>query len=419
MKKLRKIVLVFCVLLSSFLVFLIPFGARTQGIDSRFGVNAFVLNRYEQSELSKPVNIMKDLGIGWSREEFIWRDIEPAKGDFQWKDYDEAISQFSSLNISILGVLDYSAPWATSDPNRTDADKYMPNIADWQNFVGRVVDRYKGQVHYWQIWNEPNVPVFFKPEPDAGKYLELLKSAHEIIKQKDPGAQVVLAGTSGVDVGYLEELNNLEAGNFFDVLAVHPYSFDFRSPPEEKFLKNMKDAQQLSEKFGGKPIWLTEFGWPTGNIEGVSEDIQAKYLARIYLISYQFPNVKKLFWYDLRNDGDNKNDRENNFGLINKDYTKKKSFLAYKNLINILEGSQFENANINGENGFYDFYFIKGGYKIRVVWKINGLDNLTLVDSSIDVKILDFVGADITSKKENGSVVVGISDSPVFIITNK
>ena len=56
MKKLKKIVLVFCVLLSSFLVFLIPYGAKTQGIDSRFGVNAFIINRYDQKELDKPID---------------------------------------------------------------------------------------------------------------------------------------------------------------------------------------------------------------------------------------------------------------------------------------------------------------------------------------------------------------------------
>ena len=392
----------------------------TQGIDSRFGINAFVLNRYSQQELNQPINAMKDLGVGFSREEFIWEWVEPEKGKFNWDFYDQSINALSSSNIGILGVLDYSAPWATSDSNQVNADKYLPNIADWQNYVGKVVDRYKGKVRYWQIWNEPNIAVFFKPEPNAEKYLELLKSAYEIIKQKDSNAQVVLAGTSGVDIGYLRNLKNLGAGNYFDILAVHPYSLDFLSPPEENFVNNMQNGELTSEEFGNKPIWLTEFGWPTDNKEGVNEDIQAKYLTRIYLLSYQFSNVKKLFWYDLRNDGDDKGNRENNFGLINKDYTKKKSYYAYKNLINILEGSQFENANKKGENGVYDFSFVKGDSKIRVVWKTNGLGTITFANNSSNIKVLDFIGNNITpSNNKDRSILVNISDSPVFVIEKK
>jgi hypothetical protein len=417
MKKLKKIVLAFCIFLSSFLVFLVPFGARTASLDSRFGVNAFVLNRYDWREWDKPISSMKELGVSWSREEFIWELIEPEKGAFEWNFYDQAINSLSSSKVNILGIIDYSAPWATEDPNRANADKYMPNIDDWKNYIGKIVDRYGSRVKYWQIWNEPNISVFFKPAPNASQYLELLQSAYEVIKQKDPNAQVLMAGTSGVDVGYLRELKNLGASSYFDILAVHPYSFDFISPPEGNFLTNMKNAQQLASEFGNKSIWLTEFGWPTNNTGIASEDLQAKYLSRIYLMSYQFPNVKKLFWYDFRNDGDDKNDRENNFGLINRDYTRKKSFYAYKNLISILEGSQLESVNTNGENGVYDYSFSKLNSKIRVIWKISGSSNFSINDNSKNIKVLDFVGSDITPKNQESPTLVNISDFPIFIIT--
>jgi len=419
MKKLKKIVLVFCVFLSSFLVFLIPFGAHTQGIDSRFGINAFVSGRYEQQELDKPISVMKDMGIGFSREEFVWGSIEPEKGFFKWSAYDKSTDMLSSSGISILGVLDYSAPWATEDPYRDGADKYMPNITDWQSYVGKVVDRYKSKVRYWQIWNEPNVATFFKPEPNASQYLEILKSAYEIIKKEDSSAQVVVAGTSGVDAGYLRELERLGAADYFDILAVHPYSFDFYSPPESGFLDDMKNAERLAEELGNKPIWLTEFGWPTDDKNGLNEDLQAKYLTRTYLLSYQFSDVKKLFWYDLRNDGNDKEDRENNFGLINKDYTKKESYYAYKNLISVLNGSQFISASINNENGFLNFYFIKGDSKIRVVWNVKKESTVILDDSLGNLKVLDLIGNGVIPQYKNKSISINVSDSPIFIIEDK
>lgn len=415
MKKLKKIVLFFCVFLSSFLVFFIPFGARTQGSDSRFGVGAFVLNRYGWREWDRPVGALKDLGASWSREEFIWELIEPERGSFEWEFYDAAMNSLASSGVNILGVLDYSAPWATEDPNREGADKYMPNIEDWSNYVKTVVNRYKNKVGYWQIWNEPNIAMFFKPAPDAGKYFLLLKSAYEVIKRADPNAQVVVAGTSGVDVGYLDQLSNLGAQNYFDVLAVHPYSLDFLSPPESGFLNNLRTIESVNKRLGNKSVWLTELGWPTHTNGGLDEDAQAQYLSRVYLLSYLSSDVQKLFWYDLRNDGDDALDRENNFGLVNRDYSKKQSYHAYQNLIRILGNGQFEKANKNGENGVYDLSFARGDTRIRAIWKAGGEDTITIDENN--VRVVDFVGNQINNGAKSPGVVK-ISGSPIFIISD-
>lgn len=175
MKKAKRGILAFCVILMMILVFLIPFNAKMAEPDSRFGVNAFVLNRYGWEEWNEPIKAIEELKVNWIREEFVWKQIEPKKGRFDWAFYDKAFERLTNSDINILGIIDYSAPWATEDPGRADADKYMPNISDWRDYVGRIVDRYGDKVKYWQIWNEPNLPIFFKPEPNSAKYLELLK----------------------------------------------------------------------------------------------------------------------------------------------------------------------------------------------------------------------------------------------------
>jgi len=420
MKKAKKGILVFCLFLMLILVFLIPYNAKMAEPDSRFGINAFVLNRYNWEEWDKPINLLKDLRVNWTREEFIWKQIEPEKGKYDWTFYDRAFEKISGSNINVLGIIDYSAPWATDDPNRADADKYMPNPDDWRDYVGKVVERYGNKVKYWQIWNEPNLSVFFKPEPDAGKYVELLKIASQEIRLRDGNAKVVLGGLSGVDVGYLGELKSLGAGEYFDIIALHPYRFDFKSPPESGgFMDDLKKAEKASEDFNNKNIWFTEFGWPTDATEGVSEDIQAKFLARTYLMSFAFPNVKKLFWYDFRDDGYNKSYREDNFGLVKRDYTKKSSYLAYKNLINILEYSEFDKMNISKNGEIYDFFFRKNGSTIRVIWKIGGNDTVKIDDSDGKLKVFNTFGTEIPSSTANGEArEITISDFPIFIVSN-
>ncbi len=416
MKSLKKTIFGFCVFLLVSFLLLIPFSAKTSELDSRFGINAFILNRYEWEGWNVPLELLDELKVSWTREEFVWSMIETEKGEWNWDFYDRAFENLANSDINILGIIDYSAPWATSNPDIEGADKYMPDIACWREFVDRVVERYGDRVKYWQIWNEENIPVFFKPEPNVNKYYELLKNASEVIRARDSSARVVLGGTSGVDMGYLRSLKDLGASQYFDILAVHPYRLDFESSPEENgLMRDLGLAQDISEEFD-KPIWLTEFGWPTDKTEGVDENLQANYLARTYLMSFTFPAIEKLFWYDLRNDGNDLNYREHNFGLVNRDYSKKKSFYVYKNLIDLLEHSHFEKINKFDENGLYEFVFTKGNEEIRAMWKLGNEENIALEMLNAD-EIYSVVGEKIFSMSTNQKpLFVSVSDSPIFII---
>jgi len=421
-KRLKKLVLVLCLFsigslsMATFLL-LNPSSAAMQEPDSRFAVNAFILNRYNWEEWDKPIQSLKNLNVGWAREEFVWSQIEPSKGVYDWAFYDRAYSKISESNINVLAILDYSAPWATSDPKRADADKYMSNIDDWRNYVGKIVDRYGGKIKYWQIWNEENISIFLKTDQGVSDYYSLLKNAYEVIKSKDSSANVVLGGTSGVDVGYLKALRDLGGYNYIDILAVHPYRLDFKSPPESGLIQDIIKAEKIAEEFNNKPIWFTELGWPTDSTEGVSEDIQASYLVRTYLMSFAFPDIKKIFWYDLRDDGNDKNYREHNFGIIKRDYSPKKSFYAFQNLVKILQYSQFGKINRNGEGGIFDYSFSKNEENIRAVWKINGNSQMVIDDPNNNIKIFDYIGKELNIQNDHGVKNLTISDFPIFIIS--
>ena len=41
----------------------------------------------------------------------------------------------------------------------------------------------------WQVWNEPNSPLFWKPKPDAAAYLELLRGFDSAARGADPQAR--------------------------------------------------------------------------------------------------------------------------------------------------------------------------------------------------------------------------------------
>lgn len=64
---------------------------------------------------------------------------------------------------------------------------------------------------------------------------------------------------------------------------------------------------------------------------GYTEREQANLLQRMYL-TYLAEGIKKIFWYDLHNDGDNEAEREHNFGLFRWDWTEKAAYRAYREM---------------------------------------------------------------------------------------
>jgi len=64
--------------------------------------------------------------------------------------------------------------------------------------VAAIVTRYKSDVHYWEVWNEPDLAEFWNGTP--AQYAALLDVTSSTIKQIDPTATVVLGGQAFQDL---------------------------------------------------------------------------------------------------------------------------------------------------------------------------------------------------------------------------
>jgi hypothetical protein len=125
-------------------------------------------------------------------------------------------------------------------------------------------------VRAWEIGNEPNLRHFWSGTPDD--YARFLEVAYEVIKWRDPAAEVVhggIAGDASAPAWYgsfLEALKRRRAATgrgdeapwFFDAAAWHWYAY-----PDLLFT-GPEDARRLLAAAGvpERPIWITEFGVP-------------------------------------------------------------------------------------------------------------------------------------------------------------
>src|SRR5439155_16312422 len=173
---------------------------------------------------------------------------------------------------------------------RTEAD-----FAQFAQYVSRTVGRYRGKVKYWEIWNEPNIPTFWKP-PNAADYTKLLKAAYAAAKKADPNCMIVAASANETDVNWLLDIGKNGGANSMDVVSFHPYSM--ADGPEEMHLgRQIDNVRKAMEKIGRKdiPIWITEMGW-IADINNPDEvAAQCRYMVQSHVIALAH-GVEKLFW---------------------------------------------------------------------------------------------------------------------------
>jgi uncharacterized protein YegL len=405
---------------------------------SPFGINGGLGLRFSNdAERDRVLQLLLDADIQWQREEFIWNAIEPVRGQFYWGPMDSAVSKQSNAGINMLGLIDYGAAW-WGEQGEPYYDKDVPSpvtpemIGEWQNYVREVVQRYRGAIHYWEIWNEENIEDFWKPLPSETDYAQLLRAAYETIKQEDPGATVLLGGTSGVDLDWIDRVVRASGGvQYFDVVNVHPYIWDKNDPwcsPERRALR---EYIAPSTRYG-KPVWLTEIGWSTPPDGQITESLQARYLMRAYMISMTTPGIEKIFWYNFRN-SDTGNLDEDNYGLVRRDFSQKETFYAYQAMARALEGAQFaekvrEGQYVNGQlvgDDVYEYRFTRGREVVVALWKSEGGDvtrPVAVENLLTDSVRLTSPGAgmaapwttDILSVTAD-QVVVDLDETPVFL----
>lgn len=333
-------------------------------IGDMFGVGAFITQR---SSAVAPLVIGRArlLGTTWVREEFTATRLHGSPtAAYDWVPYDHVIQQERRAGLQVLGLLDYSNSWGFGDHGVMLHRDIHQLCNDYAAYVYAVARHYRGTISYWQIWNEPNLTTFWHPVPNPYDYADLLKAAYRAIKSANPAAKVVLAGTSGVDIDFLRRV--IAQTRSFDIISVHPY----RNVPEQRLLGQIHSLQAWK-----KPVWFSEIGWAAGDGCGLctGENVQAQYLVRFYALAAA-AGVQRVFWYDLRDDGNSPISPEAHFGLMRKDLSAKPAFVAYHVLSSLLRDSTFIHADAVGRHAVYALRFRGSRGMLGVVWNTGARD---------------------------------------------
>jgi hypothetical protein len=185
----------------------------------------------------------------------------------------------------------------------------------------------------WQVWNEPNLEHFWA-NPNPQHYATLLKATYAAIKRADPEALVVWGATSRLDWEFLRPAL-AQADGKFDVIAIHPYGYGDPRAPEAYIPDAIEELRRLlrAHGVGDRPIWFTEWGWPTHRgPRGISNRQQGQYIARAHILALH-AGLQRSFWYEFQERKEADEENEDAFGIVEYDLRPKPAYVAYRTLI--------------------------------------------------------------------------------------
>lgn len=239
-----------------------PASSRPGVADSPYGVCSHLGGGEEHDQMPKNLELMKAAGIAWARADFSWSGVERKQGEWTFDRLDRVVDETNRVGLQVLPILNYDVAWATPAFQHLDA---------WLEYVRRVVERYRDRIRYWEVWNEPNLEGFWKATPSGADYATLLRETYKTIKAIDPELVVLYGGLAGVPIDYFEASLDAGAGEFFDVVNIHPYRGGLTT--EQAIRRFEKDIAQFTEALAKrnvapKPVWITEMGWATPPVFG-------------------------------------------------------------------------------------------------------------------------------------------------------
>jgi hypothetical protein len=285
------------------------------------------------------------LGVAKRRPGHPGNPDDPA---YDWSTYDSIVEQLHAAGIQpLLGILG-TPPWA----NKAKGLNVAPaNASDLRAFAYAAALRYSGTfisdgqklpaVHDWLAWNEPNNPVFLKPQyvktqnrragspwviASARAYAQICNAIYSGVHAGGPASDRVACGATAPrgnndpqsarpSVSPIAFLTAAKAAGLktFDAWAHHPYYSNPSQTPATSNgahgavgLGNIDTLIQLVTKlYGNKRIWITEYGYETNPPDpyfGVSWSKQALYLKQAFAIARANPRIDLMTWFLLRDD---------------------------------------------------------------------------------------------------------------------
>jgi hypothetical protein len=323
--------------------------------------------------------------------------------------------------MGVLWILDYGHPDHGGSTPRTPQD-----VAAFGGFAEAAAAHFKGRNVRYEIWNEPNTSEFWKPSPNASEYATLLREAVAAIRRADPSAKVSSGGLARFDAAFLSRAVDPSLAAGLTAIGVHPYP---KKAPESiaPELGNLREwaARSLGEHV---EIWDTEWGYSSTNApeeapsNGHTKEgrrRQASLSVREILTVWAV-GLPLAVWYDLRDDGTDPANPEQNYGLLDSSGDEKPAMQAIRTLMSVASGREYAGMIAETPEGIHAMRMDGSTDTMLIVWtdQPDGRRRIEYSTRNL-ISASDLMGLAVKSKDgHSGQARVEIDDAagPIYLL---
>ena len=294
---------------------------------------------------------LNELGAGYARIQSGWQRTEQVKGVYSFEWLDEIVDGIIAAGLTPWMCLCYGNSNYTKSGAGLAAEVFTDEetLTAWENYVRAVVQRYKGKISMYEVWNEPD---FGGTLRRAVPYANLFARTAPIIRENDPNAKIAglaLAGDMKPEFCKIvfDTLKERGALKYFDYFTFHPYK-DY----PEGCIPRLKELEKLAQSYSPKIKLLEgEVGFVSDlyirKQKDYDEVMQAKGVLRMMAMCYGLGFPTSIFSI-IDNLYPN---RLQSFGLLRADMRKRPaykrpSFYSYRNMASILNAGSYSEGDI-------------------------------------------------------------------------
>jgi hypothetical protein len=366
------------------------------------------------------VQMIADAGFHWVRMDFKWEVTERVRGKYDFSDYDHLLKELDAFKIRALFILDYGNPLYTQGKSvRTAAAREA--FVKWSVAAAK---HFAGQGVVWEIFNEPNIAMFWPPQPNVDEYIALANDVGSAFHASVPNEQLIGPATSPIDFRFLESCFKSKLLDDWSAVSVHPYRQTSPETAASEYARLREMIRTYSAGTNQLPSvisseWGYSSAWPRMN-----EEAQALMVSRTFLTNVA-NGIPISIWYDWRDDGNDPNDPEDHFGLVHSlyrpgqtpAYDPKPGYFAAQTFVKVLGGYRFQERLNIGSSDDYVLVFTRNGERRFVAWTTSPLTRRVIVPNmSGQYSVVSATGQSLGGiTPTNGALNLELTSTPKYL----
>lgn len=368
------------------------------------------------------LEMLKAAGFRWVRMDFDWISTEPSPGRYDFRAYDRLVAGLEKQGLKAIFILDYVHP-AYDNAQSPHTPEGRRAMARW---AGEAARHFAEKPVVWEMYNEPNITPFWRPNVNAGDYLKLALEVGRAVREADPNAVYVGPATSGIDFPFLETCFKGGLLNLWDAVTVHPY----RQQDPESVIPDYRRLRSLIERYAprGKRIPILSGEWGYSSVwRGMDSEKQAVMLTRQWLTNLS-QDVAISIWYDWRDDGPDPREPEHHFGTVEHPYREglspvyapKPAYRAASALARLLESARHAMRLSLSIEEHHAHLFVAGDKPRLACWTVSGAPAKIRIPASPGTfQVFSHLGERLPdARADKKGLEIVLKREPVYLIPN-